>query len=90
MIKTQYLPKFLKDLKALQSAPSFEAIKALVFDEIPNLPSFEGIINLKKLKGEDNAYRIRVGDYRVGFFWDGETIKFARVLHRKDIYRHFP
>ncbi|MEG3988445.1 type II toxin-antitoxin system RelE/ParE family toxin [Microcoleus sp. S28C3] len=46
--------------------------------------------NLKKLKGEDNAYRFRVGDYRIGFYFDGETVTFARVLHRKDIYRYFP
>ncbi|HAO10876.1 MAG TPA: plasmid stabilization protein, partial [Planktothrix sp. UBA8407] len=44
----------------------------------------------KKLKGDDNAYRLRVGDYRIGFYFDGETVTFARVLHRKDIYRYFP
>ncbi len=45
---------------------------------------------LKKLKGFDGAYRIRIGDYRVGLFIVQETITFARVLHRKEIYRYFP
>ncbi|MEH1829111.1 MAG: type II toxin-antitoxin system RelE/ParE family toxin [Nostoc sp.] len=45
--------------------------------------------NLKKLQGYENAYRIRVGDYRIGIIFDGETVLFQRVLHRKDIYRYF-
>ncbi|KOR36017.1 MULTISPECIES: type II toxin-antitoxin system RelE family toxin [Planktothricoides] len=89
-MKTEYKPSFLKDLKALKSTPSFETIKALAFTEIPNLQKFEEIGNLKRLKGDDNAYRIRIGDYRLGIFFDGETVIFARVLHRKDIYRYFP
>lgn len=89
-MKTEYKPSFLKDLKALKSTPSFETIKALAFTEIPNLLKFEEIGNLKKLKGDENAYRIRIGDYHIGIFFDGETVIFARVLHRKDIYRYFP
>lgn len=89
-MNTEYLPSFVKDLKALKSTPVFEYIKALVFEEIPNLPSFEDILNLKKLKGYENAYRIRVGDYRIGFTFDAETIIFYRVLHRKEFYRYFP
>lgn len=89
-MKTEYKPSFLKDLKDLKSTPSFETIKALAFTEIPNLQKFEEIGNLKRLKGDDNAYRIRIGDYRLGIFFDGETVIFARVLHRKDIYRYFP
>ncbi|XZN91975.1 MAG: type II toxin-antitoxin system RelE family toxin [Microcoleus sp.] len=52
------------------------------------LNDLQTIVNLKKLKGDDNAYRL--GDYRIGFYFDGETVTFARVLHRKDIYRYFP
>lgn len=89
-MKTEYKPSFLKDLKALKSTPRFETIKALAFTEIPNLLKFEEIGNLKKLKGDENAYRIRLGDYRIEIFFDGETVTFARVLHRQEIYRYFP
>jgi mRNA-degrading endonuclease RelE of RelBE toxin-antitoxin system len=34
--------------------------------------------------------RFRVADYRIGFIFDGQTVIFFRVLHRKDIYRYFP
>jgi mRNA interferase RelE/StbE len=89
-MKTEYLPRFLKDLKALKSDPIFVPIQALVFEEIPNSSGLDSIKNLKKLKGEANAYRIRLGDYRIGFVYDGEILTFYRVLHRKDIYRYFP
>ncbi|WP_218651862.1 type II toxin-antitoxin system RelE/ParE family toxin [Nostoc sp. C052] len=65
-------------------------MRNLAFDEIPQILTFEEITNLKKLQGYENAYRIRVGDYRIGLIFDGEIVLFQRVLHRKDIYRYFP
>ena len=89
-MKVEYLPSFIKDLKSLKSSPSYRRIKTLTFEEIPEYDNLDKIRNLKKLKDEDNAYRIRVGDYRIGFFLENETITFARVRHRKEIYRGFP
>lgn len=89
-MKVEYLPSFLKDLKALKSTPSYSAIRNLVFQEIPNCSNFEEIRGLKKLKASDSAYRLRIGDYRIGFFFENDTITFARVLHRREIYRSFP
>ncbi len=89
-MKTEYKPTFVKDLKALKSTSSFSAIKQLVFEEIPRLEKLDGIANLKRLKGDKNAFRIRVGNYRIGFLVEGETIIFQRVLHRREIYRYFP
>ena len=48
------------------------------------------IPNLKKLKGFEDAYRIRISDYRIGLFIIDNTTVFARFLHRKDIYKFFP
>ena len=36
-MKVEYLPSFLKNLKALKSAPVFEQVKAIVFEKIPNV-----------------------------------------------------
>jgi mRNA interferase RelE/StbE len=48
------------------------------------------IKNIKKLKGSNKFYRIRIGDYRIGLIIEDEVIKFIRCLHRKDIYKFFP
>lgn len=89
-MKVEYLPSFVKDLKSLKGSSAYQRIKTLVFDDIPTYDSLEKIRNVKKLKDEDNAYRIRIGDYRIGFFFKDQTITFARVRHRKEIYRVFP
>ena len=89
-MNVEYLPTFIQDLKALKSTSVYNSIKALVFEEILGYESFQEISNLKKLKAYDHAYRIRMGDYRIGLFFDNETITFARILHRKEIYRYFP
>jgi len=50
-----------------------------------------GAINdLKKLCGTPDAYRIRVGDYRVGVTIGGELVEFVRFPPRRDLYRFFP
>lgn len=89
-MKPNYLPTFIKDLKSLKSTSSYSAIKKLVFTDILGVQNLKEISNLKKLKGDYNAYRIRVGDYRIGFFLEDNTITFARVLHRREFYRYFP
>ena len=58
--------------------------------KIINATFLKEIPNVKKLKGHKNAYRIRVGDYRIGFFTEDDTIFIVTVLHRKDIYKRFP
>lgn len=85
-----YLPSFIKDLKGLKSTPYYESIRSIVFDEIPNIGNFASLKNVKKLQGYEDAYRIKVGDYRIGIIFRDEVVTFQRVLHRKDIYRYFP
>ena len=57
----------------------FERAKKL--DEIPNI---------KKLKGHPSAYRYRKGKYRIGFYFEKNTITFAAFAPRSKIYQKFP
>jgi mRNA interferase RelE/StbE len=66
-MKINYLPTFIKDLKDLKSTSSYSVIKNLVFTDILAVKQLSEINNLKKLKGEYNAYRIRIRDYRIVF-----------------------
>jgi len=89
-MNVRYQKSFFKDLKQLKSSPVFQKVRSLAFEEIPCCQSFDQLPNCKKVKAEDNAYRIRVGDYRIGFFFEEEIVIFSRVLHRREIYRTFP
>jgi mRNA interferase RelE/StbE len=44
---------------------------------------------VKKLKGEENSYRIRVGDYRVIYdiFDDVLLVSVVEVGHRSEVYK---
>lgn len=48
------------------------------------------ITSVKKLIGYKNYYRIRVGDYRLGFEKIGNKIRLIIFASRKDIYSIFP
>lgn len=80
---------FEKEVRKIKS----QALAYQVEDVILNVKSastVSGIRNLKKLKGHPSAYRIRVSDYRIGIYLDGNVIEFSCFLNRKEIYRYFP
>ena len=63
----------------------------MVFEDIPSLHHITDKIDLKKIKGYENYYRIRIGAYRIGCeIQAGNKIIFYRVKNRKDIYKVFP
>ena len=45
-------------------------------------------LNIKKLKGQENLFRLRIGDYRVLYEVNNQVliIMIVRVGHRKDVY----
>ena len=55
-------------------------------DALAVAPRPPGVV---KLQGEENAWRIRVGDYRIVYeIHDREiVIVVLRIAHRKDVYR---
>ncbi|HEX7583121.1 MAG TPA: type II toxin-antitoxin system RelE/ParE family toxin [Prolixibacteraceae bacterium] len=88
-MKTEFLKQFYKDLDKIPSQSTLKDIN----DSIINVEEallLHDIRSLKKLTGYKNVYRIKIGNYRIGVFIDNSIVEFARVVHRKDIYRVFP
>ena len=45
----------------------------------------------KKLSGFKNYYRVRIGEFRLGFEKVSDhTIRLIILAHRKEIYKYFP
>jgi len=61
-----------------------------VISEVENSQNLSEIEHVKKLRGVENYYRIRIGDYRLGLKVENNIVIFVRCLDRKDIYRYFP
>ena len=68
-----------------QISPPYNKKIVEAIDNLANNPRPEGI---KKLKGEE-AYRIRVADYRIIYIVEDviEVVEIQRIRHRKDAYK---
>lgn len=88
-MQVEFLAKFNRDLDRIHLKSVKNSIGEVI-DTVKASNSITKIANIKKLKGFRSAYRIRIGEYRIGIFVEGSHVEFARVLHRKEIYRYFP
>lgn len=86
---TEFTERFLKDLDKLNQASIKKDISDII-EQVEKANFLSEIKNIKKLKGHQTAYRIRIGDYRIGLFVENNIVEFVRVIHRKDIYKVFP
>ncbi|QLE00812.1 plasmid stabilization protein [Galbibacter sp. BG1] len=85
----KYKSSFLKDIKNIKD----KKLKSRITDcivEIKQSDRLTDLKSIKKLKGHQYAYRLRVGDYRIGLFLKNDVVELARVVKRNDIYKLFP
>ena len=88
-MKTEFRKSFAKDLRKLGNISLLPKIRQII-EDVENTDRLELLTNIKKLKHKGNYYRIRVEDYRIGISFQDNTVTFVRVLHRREMYRHFP
>lgn len=88
-MKTLFERSFLKDLKKKTDKTLKKRVE-LVIKDVKEAENKSAIKKLDKLEGHASAYKIRIGDYRIGIFVEDETVIFSRLLHRKEIYKRFP
>ncbi len=72
-----------KELKRLSGQ-----LNARIVPRLENLASNPRPPGCKKLKGGDNEWRIRVGDYRVVYAIDDAKllVEVTRIRHRSEVY----
>lgn len=88
-MNVEFSDSFLKDLRGVKDKALLRRVKELI-EVVEQAQTLNEIGNVKRLEGGGHHYRVRIGDYRVGLLLEKEIITFVRILHRKDIYRHFP
>ena len=66
-----------------------QTIRRCIVDALEELRSEPRPAGCLKMAGDENAWRIRVGDYRIVYeIHDGRLLVLVvRVGHRKDVYR---
>ena len=90
MWEVNFTKRFLKELASLPSNVQTR-IEVIVFQELKSDNPFS-LGYIEKMKGYNDKYKIRVGDYRIGISVDSlnKRITCQRVAHRREIYRIFP
>jgi len=86
LYKVEYLPEAIKELASLD-----KPIQKIVKEKIDQLSADPSALknNIKVLGGiDDGRYRLRVGNYRIIYRLENETITITiiRIGHRKEIY----
>jgi mRNA-degrading endonuclease RelE of RelBE toxin-antitoxin system len=84
-----FLQSFENDLKKVQDKSLLKKLKDTIIN-LENSKSLSEVANIKKIKGSQSAFRLRIKDYRLGLFYENGTIELCRFVHRKDIYKLFP
>jgi mRNA interferase RelE/StbE len=77
----QFKPRAVKDIEALSSQLQTKIIKGIA------IMSDDLLGDVKRLTNFTPEYRLRVGDYRVLFEIENESIIVYRVRHRREVYR---
>lgn len=81
---------FSKSLTKVKDALILKRIERTII-QLEKAPSLSKVSNIRKLTGFKDYYRIRIGDYRLGFEQiNNYTIRLIIIAHRKDIYKIFP
>ena len=79
---------FIRDVK---KAPlSIQREVAVILNDLKAASKISDLSKVKKLSGSKNAFRIRIDNFRMGFYLEDGVIVLSRLLSRKEIYRYFP
>ncbi|MGV3636239.1 MAG: type II toxin-antitoxin system RelE family toxin [Flavobacteriales bacterium] len=84
-----FLRSFIQDFKAIPDPAVRRKVERTV-KQLQAAKTLRDLRQVKKLEGFTSAYRLRIGDHRIGFFLEGSTIELARIADRKTIYKLFP
>lgn len=88
-MKVDVQKSFEKDISKIRDKKLAKQIFAVI-DDLEICNSLSEIKHLKKMTSTTSYYRIRIGNYRLGFKENKGAILLLRFMHRKDIYEFFP
>ena len=80
--------KVLLEKKARRQIEDLPKEKSRIIETLRELEKgFSARVDIKKLKGTKNHYRIRVGNYRILLVFESNTAYVYDVSHRGQVYK---
>lgn len=74
--------------KELQGLPQKIQQKILDAAQLLSLNPYTELLQIKRMKGADSLYRVRIQDYRIIYLIENRIIKVTiiKIGHRKEVY----
>lgn len=88
-MESKFRERFEKDIEDIKNKTVLIDI-AKAIDNVERATKPQDILNIKKMKGDKTAFRIRIGKFRIGIYIVNGVVEFTRVLPRDKIYKYFP
>ena len=83
--------KFIEHLEKLKNDVSTVERAEKAVAKLREANSLREVPNIKSMEGAPGFYRLRIGDYRIGFrLIDENTIRLLAIDRRSVFYRRFP
>jgi mRNA interferase RelE/StbE len=87
-MKVELTKRFAKELDKLPRKIQLKVVEAI--EHLGEADAFSELEDFKALSGYNNFYRIKLGQYRIGLFFDGDTFLIERIGVRGDFYKSYP
>jgi mRNA interferase RelE/StbE len=81
-LKSSFRRSFQRDLRRVHDEDILSSIRQVILD-VEAAVRWSDVPAIKKIRGSSNAFRIRIGDYRIGLFIETDAAEFVRVLPRR-------
>ncbi|MDF0714912.1 plasmid stabilization protein [Muricauda sp. 334s03] len=88
-MKIKYHKSLEKDLRKINDKKIKQKLKPIIL-EMKEAKVLDELKSIKKLTGHPNAFRMRIGSYRLGFYYENNILILSRFVKRNDIYKLFP
>ncbi|MEW9674000.1 type II toxin-antitoxin system RelE/ParE family toxin [Ammoniphilus sp. 3BR4] len=83
-MRVEFRKSALKDLSKLD-----KTMQQRILNALESFAQHPIEADIKKLKGYEDVFRLRVGDYRavMEIVWQGDVAYVIRIRHRRDVYQ---
>jgi len=81
-VKTAFKESFARDLRGLRDKKLLSRVKDAI-EAVEKADTLSALPNLKKLRGDKNYFRLKVGDYRIGLAIESENGRFCSLSRSK-------
>jgi len=88
-LRVAFKRSFIRDLEKIRNQSLKDRIRQAI-ELAKQAHNLQDISHIRKLRGSERYYRIRLGNYSIGLAVEGDEVTFVRFLHRRDVYRYFP